>query len=70
MIEAGRDVEFIKVGDLVSVPFHQARGRCRRCREQQTGICLNVNPARAGGAYGDVDRGGRIGGQAEYADGS
>jgi len=66
VIEAGRDVEFIKVGDLVSVPFNVACGRCRNCKEQQTGICLNVNPARAGGAYGYVDMGGWVGGQAEY----
>ncbi len=66
VIEAGRDVEFIKVGDLCSVPFNVACGRCRNCREQKSGICLNVNPARAGGAYGYVDMGGWIGGQAEY----
>lgn len=66
VIEAGRDVEFIKVGDLVSVPFNVACGRCRTCKEQKTGICLNVNPGRAGGAYGYVDMGGWIGGQAEY----
>ena len=66
VIETGRDVEFIKVGDLVSVPFNVACGRCRTCREQHTGICLNINPARAGGAYGYVDMGGWIGGQAEY----
>ena len=35
VIEAGRDVEFIKVGDLVSVPFNIACGRCRNCKEQQ-----------------------------------
>jgi glutathione-independent formaldehyde dehydrogenase len=29
-------------------------------------VCLNVNPARAGSAYGYVDMGGWIGGQAEY----
>ncbi len=29
-------------------------------------MCLSVNPARAGGAYGYVDMGGWIGGQAEY----
>src|SRR5262245_7268262 len=28
VIEAGRDVEFIKVGDLCSVPFNVACGRC------------------------------------------
>ena len=32
----------------------------------QTGIFLNVNLARPGGAYGYVDMGGWIGGQAEY----
>ena len=66
VIEAGRDVEFIKVGDIVSVPFNIACGRCRNCKESKTGICLNVNPARPGSAYGYVDMGGWIGGQAEY----
>jgi glutathione-independent formaldehyde dehydrogenase len=66
VIEAGSDVETLKVGDLVSVPFNVACGRCRTCKEQETGVCLNVNPARAGGAYGYVDMGGWIGGQAEY----
>jgi len=50
----------------VSVPFNVACGRCRTCKEQNTGVCLTVNPARAGGAYGYVDMGGWIGGQAEY----
>jgi len=67
VIEAGRDVEFIKVGDLVSVPFNIACGRCRNCKERATGVCLNVNPARPGAAYGYVDMGGWVGGQAEYA---
>lgn len=66
VIECGRDVEFIKTGDLVSVPFNIACGRCRNCKEGKTGICLNVNPARPGAAYGYVDMGGWIGGQAEY----
>lgn len=66
VIEAGRDVEFIKVGDLVSVPFNIACGRCRNCKERQTGICLNTNPSRPGAAYGYVDMGGWVGGQAEY----
>jgi len=66
VIELGRDVEFIKKGDLCSVPFNIACGRCRNCKERKTGICLNVNPARAGGAYGYVDMGGWRGGQAEY----
>jgi len=66
VIEKGKDVEYIDVGDLVTVPFNVACGRCRTCREEQTGVCLNVNPSRAGGAYGYVDMGGWVGGQAEY----
>jgi len=66
VMEAGSDVEFIKVGDLVSVPFNIACGRCRNCKERATGVCLNVNPSRPGAAYGYVDMGGWIGGQAEY----
>ena len=66
VIETGADVEFIQKGDLVTVPFNVACGRCRTCREQETGVCLNVNPGRAGGAYGYVDMGGWVGGQAEY----
>ncbi|MFJ1751074.1 formaldehyde dehydrogenase, glutathione-independent [Streptomyces sp. NPDC088116] len=66
VIERGPDVEFIKVGDVVSVPFNIACGRCRNCKERRTGICLNVNPARPGAAYGYVDMGGWVGGQAEY----
>jgi glutathione-independent formaldehyde dehydrogenase len=66
IIEKGEDVQFLRVGDIVSVPFNIACGRCRNCREQQTGVCLNVNPGRAGSAYGYVDMGGWDGGQAEY----
>ena len=66
IVEKGKDVEYLNIGDLVSVPFNVACGRCRTCREQQSGVCLNVNPARAGGAYGYVDMGGWVGGQAEY----
>src|SRR5437763_8004436 len=66
IIEKGRDVEFLNVGDLVSVPFNIACGRCRNCKEGKTGVCLNVNGDRAGGAFGYVDMGGWIGGQADY----
>ena len=66
VIEKGRDVEYIKEGDLCSVPFNIACGRCRNCKEGKTGICLNVNPSRPGAAYGYVDMGGWVGGQAEY----
>jgi glutathione-independent formaldehyde dehydrogenase len=66
VIEKGSDVEMLAIGDLVSVPFNIACGRCRNCREGKTGICLTVNPARPGAAYGYVDMGGWMGGQAEY----
>jgi glutathione-independent formaldehyde dehydrogenase len=36
------------------------------CKEGNTGVCLNVNPDRPGSAYGYVDMGGWVGGQAEY----
>eukprot|EP00042_Codosiga_hollandica_P031976 m.197796 g.197796 ORF g.197796 m.197796 type:complete len:419 (-) comp53775_c0_seq1:50-1306(-) len=66
VVEKGNDVEYIKEGDLVSVPFNIACGRCDNCKAGKTGVCLNVNPARPGAAYGYVDMGGWIGGQAEY----
>ncbi|WP_110667977.1 formaldehyde dehydrogenase, glutathione-independent [Salinicola halophilus] len=66
VIECGRDVEFVKVGDVVSVPFNVACGRCRNCKRGDTHICLHVNDDRPGGAYGYVDMGGWVGGQAEY----
>jgi glutathione-independent formaldehyde dehydrogenase len=66
VVEAGPDVEFIKEGDLCSVPFNIACGRCRNCKEGHTGVCLNTNPDRPGSAYGYVDMGGWVGGQANF----
>jgi len=66
VVEVGPGVEFIKVGDLCSVPFNISCGRCRNCKEGKTGICENVNPDRPGSAYGYVDMGGWVGGQAQY----
>ena len=34
VIEKGADVETVEIGDLVTVPFNVACGRCRTCREQ------------------------------------
>ena len=67
VVETGPGVEFIKKGDIVSVPFNISCGRCVNCKKQRTEICLNVNPDRPGSAYGYVDMGGWVGGQAEYA---
>ena len=66
VVETGPGVEFIKEGDLVSVPFNISCGRCEMCKTGRTEICLNVNPDRPGSAYGYVDMGGWVGGQAEY----
>ncbi|MBO3736885.1 formaldehyde dehydrogenase, glutathione-independent [Actinoplanes flavus] len=66
VVDVGPDVEFVRVGDIVSVPFNISCGRCRNCKERKTGVCLNVNPDRPGSAYGYVDMGGWVGGQAEY----
>src|SRR4029077_17190725 len=66
VIECGSGVELINKGDLVLVPFNIGCGPRRNCKERRTDVCLNVNPARAGGAYGYVDMGGWVGGQAEY----
>lgn len=65
VIEVGRDVLFLKKGDLVSVPFNVACGRCQNCKVQHTEICKNVNPEKDCGAYG-FNLGGWKGGQAEY----
>jgi glutathione-independent formaldehyde dehydrogenase len=40
VVDAGPGVEFIKVGDVVSVPFNISCGRCRNCKEGRTGVCL------------------------------
>ena len=67
VVERGPGVEFVKVGDVVSVPFNIACGRCANCEAGHTGVCLRVNPKRAGSAYGYVDMGGWAGGQARFA---
>lgn len=65
VIEVGSDVEFLKEGDLCSVPFNVACGRCRNCRARRTDVCETVNPEVACGAYG-FNLGNWQGGQAEY----
>src|SRR3712207_9378590 len=69
IVAKGPDVEFLEVGDIVSVPFNIACGRCRNCKEGKTGICLNVNPDRPGSAYGYLDMGGWTGGPGGDLDG-
>jgi glutathione-independent formaldehyde dehydrogenase len=66
VVELGDDCEMLEIGDICSVPFNIACGRCSACKRGDTGVCLTVNPARPGAAYGYVDMGGWIGGQSEY----
>lgn len=66
VIEKGSDVEFLEIGDIVSVPFNVACGRCRNCKERNTHICLSVNDMKPGGAYGYAEMGPWQGGQAEF----
>jgi glutathione-independent formaldehyde dehydrogenase len=37
VIEVGPGVEFVKVGDICSVPFNIAFGRCRNCKKARPG---------------------------------
>jgi glutathione-independent formaldehyde dehydrogenase len=50
VVELGSAVESIRKGDLVAVPFNVACGRCPSCPSGETGVCLNLNPGRAGGS--------------------
>ena len=73
VIEAGKAVDRIKVGDMVCLPFNIGCGFCANCERGLTGYCLTVNPGSAGGAYGFAGMGPFSGGQAEllrvpYAD--
>merc|ERR1712093_155316 len=67
VVEKGSDVELMDIGDLVSVPFNVACGRCRNCKEARSDVCENnlVNPDADLGAFG-FDLKGWSGGQAEY----
>ncbi len=66
VIEAGRAVVHVKVGDMVCMPFNIACGRCKNCETGLTGFCLTMNPGTAGAAYGFAGMGPYEGGQAEY----
>src|SRR6187455_334211 len=78
VVEVGREVTNLRVGDRVVVPFPIACGRCFFCKEQMFSLCENSNPnawmaekmfGHAGsGIFGYSHlTGGFAGGQAEYA---
>jgi threonine dehydrogenase-like Zn-dependent dehydrogenase len=78
VVELGKGVSNLQVGDRVLVPFPIACGACWQCKAGFTSICENTNPnARlaekmfghpTAGIYGYSHlTGGYAGGQAEYA---
>lgn len=73
VIEVGKAVDRVKVGDMVSVPFNIGCGFCENCERGLSNYCLTCNPGLAGAAYGFADMGPYHGGQAQllrvpYAD--
>lgn len=66
VVEIGRAVYRIKVGDKVCLPFNIGCGFCRNCEKGLTGACLTVAPGQARAAYGFADMGPFQGGQAQY----
>jgi len=78
VMEVGRDIKTLKVGDRVVVPFTIACGECWQCRHDNWSLCENSNPNAAlsekmmghaaSGAFGYSHlTGGFAGGQAEFA---
>jgi threonine dehydrogenase-like Zn-dependent dehydrogenase len=67
--EVGSQVDKIKVGDQVLVPFNIACGKCAFCKQELYGNCHESNPeaTAVGGIFGySHTAGGYDGGQAEY----
>ncbi len=78
VVEVGRSVKKLKVGDRVVVPFTIACGNCWQCRHDNWSLCENSNPnaalaetmvghAASGGFGYSHLTGGFAGGQAEFA---
>jgi threonine dehydrogenase-like Zn-dependent dehydrogenase len=78
VMEVGRGVKNLKVGDRVVVPFPISCGNCNACKAELYSCCENSNPNRAipeklmghspAGIFGYTHMlGGYAGGQAEYA---
>ena len=67
VIEIGRGRRIHQEGRHLSPCLSTSpAGGAATARSGKTGVCLNVNPDRPGQAYGYVDMGGWVGGQAEY----
>ncbi len=69
IVDIGSEVQKVKVGDRVMVPFNIACGKCAFCQQELYGLCHEANPqsTAAGGIFGySHTTGGYNGGQAEY----
>ena len=69
VIEVGPEVQHLKVGQQVLVPFNIFCGSCYFCQKELYGNCHNTNPeaTAVGGIFGySHTAGGYQGGQAEY----
>ena len=69
VVETGTDVQKLKTGDHVLVPFNIACGKCVFCKQELYGNCHESNPmaTAVGGIFGySHTAGGYDGGQAEY----
>ena len=66
VVEVGKAVDRVKVGEWVCVPFNVSCGFCRNCERGLTWACLTANPGGAGAAYGYAGMGPYQGGQAEF----
>ncbi len=77
IVEVGKEVKNLSIGDRVVVPFDIGCGRCFFCEKQQWSLCDNTNPDAAknaalngfsgAGLFGYSHLyGGYAGGQAEY----
>jgi len=77
VVEVGKEVRLLKVGDRVVVPFNIACGKCFFCEKQLWSLCDNTNPNAlkleklygfsGAGLFGYSHLyGGYAGGQAEY----
>jgi len=67
--EIGSEVQKLKVGDHVIVPFNISCGKCAFCKQELYGNCHESNPSATavGGIFGySHTAGGFDGGQAEY----
>ena len=67
--QVGGEVQKLKVGDHVLVPFNIACGKCAFCQQELYGNCHESNPGATavGGIFGySHTAGGYDGGQAEY----